>query len=48
MPLRAGLGRFLPEGWINAENISAFVGDFLSIMSGRNKGTPYDPLIADA
>jgi uncharacterized protein (DUF2236 family) len=27
---------------------SAFVGDFLSFMSGRRSGTPYDPLLADA
>ncbi|QKV91736.1 DUF2236 domain-containing protein [Streptomyces sp. NA02950] len=27
---------------------SAFVGDFLSFMSGRRAGTPYDPLLADA
>ncbi|MFF7051808.1 oxygenase MpaB family protein [Streptomyces griseorubiginosus] len=27
---------------------SAFVGDFLSFMSGRRTGTPYDPLLADA
>ncbi|WP_127464760.1 oxygenase MpaB family protein [Streptomyces sp. B27] len=27
---------------------SAFVGDFLSFMSGRRTNTPYDPLLADA
>lgn len=27
---------------------SAFVGDFLSFMSGRRPNTPYDPLLADA
>ncbi|MGI5358197.1 oxygenase MpaB family protein [Streptomyces sp. CA-252508] len=27
---------------------SAFVGDFLSFMSGRRTSTPYDPLLADA
>ncbi|GAA3398162.1 oxygenase MpaB family protein [Streptomyces roseoviridis] len=27
---------------------SAFVGDFLSFMSGRRATTPYDPLLADA
>ncbi|MFF2774529.1 oxygenase MpaB family protein [Streptomyces sp. NPDC058052] len=27
---------------------SAFVGDFLSFMSGRRAGTAYDPLLADA
>ncbi|MEU8575431.1 oxygenase MpaB family protein [Streptomyces asoensis] len=27
---------------------SAFVGDFLSFMSGRRRNTPYDPLLADA
>ncbi|WP_374984429.1 oxygenase MpaB family protein [Streptomyces fradiae] len=27
---------------------SAFVGDFLSFMSGRSTGTPYDPLLAEA
>ncbi|MGW0607263.1 oxygenase MpaB family protein [Streptomyces sp. NPDC002640] len=27
---------------------SAFVGDFLSFMSGRRANTPYDPLLADA
>ncbi|WP_043734576.1 oxygenase MpaB family protein [Streptomyces zinciresistens] len=27
---------------------SAFVGDFLSFMSGRRRSTPYDPLLADA
>lgn len=27
---------------------SAFVGDFLSFMSGRRMSTPYDPLLADA
>ncbi|MET9700841.1 oxygenase MpaB family protein [Streptomyces sp. NPDC006529] len=27
---------------------SAFVGDFLSFMSGRRSSSPYDPLLADA
>ncbi|QGV77326.1 oxygenase MpaB family protein [Streptomyces ficellus] len=27
---------------------SAFVGDFVSFMSGRRTSTPYDPLLADA
>ncbi|XQE77775.1 oxygenase MpaB family protein [Streptomyces microflavus] len=27
---------------------SAFVGDFLSFMSGRRTNTPYDPILADA
>ncbi|MEU2050699.1 calcium-binding protein, partial [Streptomyces albidoflavus] len=27
---------------------SAFVGDFLSFMSGRRRNTAYDPLLADA
>lgn len=27
---------------------SAFVGDFVSFMSGRRTNTPYDPLLADA
>ncbi|MEU4875291.1 oxygenase MpaB family protein [Streptomyces sp. NPDC021608] len=27
---------------------SAFVGEFLSFMSGRRRNTPYDPLLADA
>ncbi len=27
---------------------SAFVGDFLSFMSGRRSNSPYDPLLADA
>ncbi|MBB0247027.1 calcium-binding protein, partial [Streptomyces alkaliphilus] len=27
---------------------SAFVGDFLSFMSGRRTSAPYDPLLADA
>jgi hypothetical protein len=26
----------------------AFVGDFLSFMSGHRTSTPYDPLLADA
>ncbi|GAA3895049.1 hypothetical protein GCM10022244_01090 [Streptomyces gulbargensis] len=29
-------------------NRSAFVGDFVSFMSGRRTNTPYDPLLADA
>ncbi|MFW6691160.1 oxygenase MpaB family protein [Streptomyces sp. MAR4 CNX-425] len=31
-----------------AHGRSAFVGDFLSFMTGRRTGTPYDPLLADA
>ncbi|AXE24690.1 calcium-binding protein [Streptomyces globosus] len=32
----------------NTYSRSAFVGDFLSFMSGRRTNTPYDPLLADA
>ncbi|NYV73039.1 EF-hand domain-containing protein, partial [Streptomyces sp. UH6] len=31
-----------------AHGRSAFVGDFLSFMSGRRSNTPYDPLLSDA
>ncbi len=27
---------------------AAFVRDFLAFMSGRERSTPYDPLLADA
>lgn len=44
---RRGFGRTV----LDAEgrySRSAFVRDFLSFMSGRQRSTPYDPLLSDA
>ncbi|MEV5147383.1 hypothetical protein AB0L14_24010 [Streptomyces sp. NPDC052727] len=38
----------VPAGHAGADARAAFVRDVLDFMSGRERSTPYDPLLADA